>query len=55
MTLSKKDRYVYCHNCGNFGKINGTCKNCGHVDKPAPEKKTKIDKPKPNKKAKKPK
>lgn len=34
MGLSKKDRYVYCADCGCRLEMNGVCKKCGHVDNP---------------------
>lgn len=34
MTLSKKDRYVYCYECGCSLEMNGVCKICGHKDVP---------------------
>lgn len=34
MGLSKKDRYVYCYECGSRGEMNGVCKICGHRDVP---------------------
>ena len=34
MGLSKKDRYVYCADCGCRLEMNGICKICGHVDVP---------------------
>lgn len=34
MGLSKKDRYVYCADCGSRKEINGVCKICGHADNP---------------------
>lgn len=32
--LSKKNRYVYCADCGCRLEMNGICKICGHVDNP---------------------
>lgn len=34
MGLSKKDRYVYCYECGSRQEVNGVCKICGHEDVP---------------------
>ncbi len=34
MGLSKKDRYVYCADCGCRLEMNGVCKICGHEDIP---------------------
>lgn len=34
MGLSKKDRYVYCADCGCRLEMNGICKICGHADVP---------------------
>lgn len=34
MGLSKKDRYVYCADCGCRLEMNGVCKKCGHADEP---------------------
>lgn len=34
MGLSKKDRYVYCADCGCRLEMNGICKICGHADNP---------------------
>lgn len=30
----KKDRFVYCADCGSRQEINGVCKICGHTDEP---------------------
>lgn len=34
MGLSKKNRYVYCYECGCRLEMNGVCKICGHIDVP---------------------
>lgn len=34
MGLSKKNRYVYCADCGCRLEMNGICKICGHADVP---------------------
>jgi len=34
MTLSKKNRYVHCADCGCRLEMNGVCQICGHTDSP---------------------